>query len=128
MLADAFTQAGRLGDAREALDRAMQTAEANDDRFHEAELHRLDGVLRQAESPGRPDAAEACFLRAVETARAQGSRGWELRAALGLARHRRERGLPEEARAALLPVYEAFTEGFTTPDLAEARILLETLD
>jgi len=127
MLADAFTQVGRFEDARKALEQAMETAEANDDRFHEAELHRLDGELRFAASPNQPVAAEACFLRAVETARAQHSKGWELRAALSLARHRQERGLLAEAREALAPVYEGFTEGFTTPDLLDARALLEAL-
>ena len=71
--------------------------------------------------------AEACFRRAVEIARAQGARWWELRAAVSLARLLRDQGRRAEARDLLAPVYGWFTEGFDLPDLREAGALLDTL-
>jgi adenylate cyclase len=102
-------------------------AEKNDDRCHEAELHRLRGELLLAESPDRPSDAETCFRRAIETARCQQSRGWELRATMSLARMLGRQGRRGDARAALAAVYGMYTEGFTTPDLVDARALLESL-
>ena len=53
MLGDAYTQAGRFEDAHSVFDEALATAEKNDDRFQEAELHRLVGELLLAESRDR---------------------------------------------------------------------------
>ncbi len=129
MLGDAYTQAGRFADAHSVFDEAFATAEKNDDRFQEAELHRLAGELLLAESGDRDGAAraEACFRRAIDLARRQGSRAWELRATTSLARLWQRQGRSEEARGALAAVYERYTEGFATPDLVEARVLLESL-
>jgi len=63
----------------------------------------------------------------LEVARAQNARLFELRAACSLAREWRDRGRLNEARAMLAPVYGGFTEGFGTPDLADARALLGSL-
>jgi predicted ATPase len=128
LLGDAYTQSGRFEDAHEALNEGLAVAEKNDDRCHEAELHRLRGELLLAESPDQIPAAEDAFRRAIETALRQGSKGWELRATMSLARlwHRLGRG--EDAHAALAAVYNTYTEGFTTPDLVESRSLLEALD
>jgi predicted ATPase len=126
VLGDACTQAGRFEDARRALDEGLALAEKNDERCQEAELHRLKGELLLAESQGQA-AAEECFREAIETARRQQSRAWELRAAMSLARLLQRQGRRDEARAALAAVYGTFTEGFTTPDLVDARALLETL-
>ena len=71
---------------------------------------------------------ETCFRTALTLAREQGSRGFELRAAVALARLLSAQQRQDEARALLAPVYGWFTEGFETPDLQEAQTLLETLD
>jgi predicted ATPase len=126
MLADAYTQAARYEDAHKALNEALVVAEKNDDRCHEAELHRLKGELLLAEAPAE-NAAEGCFRRAIETARRQQSRAWELRATMSLARLWQRQGKRSEARAALASVYGAYTEGFKTPDLVDAAMLLEGL-
>src|SRR5262249_31130893 len=126
ILGDTYTQAGRFPDARKALDEGLALAEQNDDRFQEAELHRLKGELHLAEADDQ-DAAEACFCTATETARRQQSKAWELRATMSLARLWQRRGRRNEARAALAAVYGAFTEGFTTPDLVDAKALLDSL-
>jgi serine/threonine protein kinase/predicted ATPase len=127
MLGGAYTQSGRFEEAHDALNEGLAIAEQNDDRCDEAELHRLRGELLLAESGDEIAAAEACFRRATETARCQGSRGWELRATMSLARLWQRLGRHDEARAALVAVYCTYSEGFTTPDLVEARALLEAL-
>ncbi len=71
--------------------------------------------------------AEACFRRAIEIARGQGARWWELRAAVDLARLWRDQGRCAEARDLLAPIYGWFTEGFDTPDLQEVKALLDEL-
>ena len=84
--------------------------------------------LRSASTaPGAVEAAERLFQRALEVARAQRALAWELRAATSLARLRQRQGRRDEARAALAPAYDAFTEGFATPDLMDARVLLTFL-
>ena len=127
MLGDAYTQSARFEDAHKALNEGLAVAEKNDDRCHEAELHRLKGELLLAESPDQIAAAEDCFRRAIETALRQQSKGWELRATMSLARLWQRQGRRDDARAALAAVYSTYTEGFTTPDLVEAGALLEAL-
>jgi predicted ATPase len=127
MLGDAYTQLGRFEDAHRALDEGLAVAEKNDDRCHEAELHRLQGELLVAESPDRVSDAGACIRRAIETAQRQQSKGWELRATTSLARWCQQHGRRDEARAALMAVYGTYTQGFATPDLVDARGLLESL-
>jgi len=126
MLGDAYTRYARFEDALKALNEGLAIAEKNDDRFQEAELHRLKGELSLAESTDQAG-AEDCFGRAIETARRQQSRAWELRATMSLARLWQRQGRRDEARGALAAVYGAYTEGFTTPDLVDAKALLETL-
>jgi predicted ATPase len=126
MLGDAYKQAGRFEDALQAFNEALAIAERNDDRFEEAELHRLKGELLLAESPDQA-AAEGCFQQALATAVRQQSKAWELRAATSLARLWQRQGRRDEARAALAAVYGTFTEGFTTPDLVDAKALLDSL-
>jgi len=71
--------------------------------------------------------AEVCFQRAIDIARRQQSKAWQLRATTSLARLWQGQGRREEAQAALAAVYGGYTEGFTTPDLVDARALLESL-
>ena len=85
---------------------------------------RLRGELFRDRDPSN---AEALFREALEVARRQQAKLWELRAAVSLARLRRDQGRPIEARHLLVPVYEWFTEGFNTPDLKEAKALLDEL-
>jgi predicted ATPase len=71
--------------------------------------------------------AEAYFERALEVARHQQAKSWELRAAMSMARLWRDQGKPDEARNLLAPVYGWFTEGHDTLDLKEAKALLDKL-
>jgi predicted ATPase len=114
LVAEACMRASRYDDAHGALDEALLIVEKNDDRFQEAELVRLRGELLLAESSD-PVAAEDCFCRAIETARRQQSRSFELRATTSLARLWRRQGRVHEAYPALTAACGAFTEGFTAP-------------
>jgi predicted ATPase len=96
-------------------------------RWFEAELHRHRGELLRTAHPGAEAEAEASFRRAIAIARGQDAKLWELRAAASLARLWRDRGKRDQARASLAPVYGWFTEGFDTPDLKEAKALLDEL-
>jgi predicted ATPase/energy-coupling factor transporter ATP-binding protein EcfA2 len=126
MLADARIRLRRFAEARAALDEAMALAEKNDERFQEPELYRLRGELLLAESDSRL-AAEECFRRAIVLAERDRSKAWKLRATTSLTRLWQKQGRREEAFKALSGVYGAYTEGFTTPDLADAATLLESL-
>ncbi|HKA06048.1 MAG TPA: hypothetical protein VKD71_02240, partial [Gemmataceae bacterium] len=126
MVADAYMQVSRFDDARKVLDEALAVAEKNDDRCHEAELHRLRGEIHVAASDDLA-AAEACFRTAIETARCQQSQAWEMRATMSLARLWQRQARGSDARDALATVYGAYTEGFTTPDMTQASALLQTL-
>jgi predicted ATPase len=113
-----------VAEALTALDEAFATVQTFNERFVEAEVHRLRGELL-GRTKDRGAEAEACFRRALEVARGQGARSLELRAALGLSRLWHHQGRTEEAQRILAPRYEWFTEGFATADLLEAKDLLD---
>ena len=69
--------------------------------------------------------AEACWKQAITVARRQQAKSWELRAAMSLSRLWQQQGKRTEGRALLAPIYDWFTEGFDTPDLQDAKALLE---
>ena len=108
------------------LDEAQALIEPLDQRFYEAELHRVRGVLMISEG-GDCAAGEASIDRAIEVARRQNSRFLRLRATVVKARLLADRGAPAKARDLLAPVYYSFSEGFDTADLIEARDVLSGL-
>jgi predicted ATPase len=85
------------------------------------------GDLLLRRNPSALDQAEVSYRRAIEQARSQESRSWELRAATSLARLWRDQGKRAAARDLLAPVYGWFTEGFGTRDLKDAKALLKEL-
>jgi predicted ATPase len=95
------------------------------ERWAEAETHRLRGRLMQ--SLGEEAASEDCYRQALDVARRQSAKFWELRVANDLARLWRDQGKRDAARDLLAPVYGWFTEGFETLDLKEAKNLLDEL-
>jgi tetratricopeptide (TPR) repeat protein len=124
-LGEAYIQAVRFEEAHAALDEGLSLSEKNDDRVQEAELHRLKGELLLAESPEQEDAAENRFTQAIETARHQQSKAWELRSTISLARLWHRQGRRSEAHRMLATIHATYTEGRTAPDLVEAGTLLE---
>jgi predicted ATPase/class 3 adenylate cyclase len=124
-LASAHASLGRPEVGLGLLDEAIQTAEITNERFFEAELHRLRGEMLL--SLGKKAEAEAGLRRALAIARQQQARWWELRAATSLAKHWHDEGRSVEARSLLEPVYGWFIEGFDTTYLKDARALLDEL-
>jgi class 3 adenylate cyclase/predicted ATPase len=161
LLAEARMDTGHFDDALSALTEALAAADENEDRFYEAETHRLKGELllkRHAEEKGnltgeatrsayksrRPPhqsnlqiahrnadsnatRAQNCFERAIEVARKQSAKSFELRAATSLARLLASQGRRDEACTLLAEIYRWFTEGFDTHDLKDAKALLDEL-
>jgi predicted ATPase len=126
LLAAACEIAGQIEEATTLLYEASKIVERTGGLWFAAELYRHNGelLLRQ----GHSEAAEELFHKALSIAAEQEAKLWELRAAASLARLRRDQGRRAEAHDLLAPVYGWFTEGFDTPDLKEAKALLDTLD
>jgi len=140
MVAEALTTAlllvglaetcGKNRHTEEGLDlvaKALATAEQTDQRAVEAELHRVKGDLLMIKDPGNVVEAERCLRTAIDVARQQGARLFELRARVSLTRLMANQGRRDEGRAMLTDIYNWFTEGFDTPDLKEAKALLDEL-
>jgi predicted ATPase len=127
LLADVAARLGRPADGLQALTEAHMLVEQHEERYWEAEVCRLWGVvlLRQPETAQAE--AEAWLQRALAVARRQEAKSLELRAAMSLSRLWQRQGKRAEARELLAPVYGWFTEGFDTADLQEAKALLGEL-
>ena len=138
----AYGQNGQVGQGLDELHKALLFADRTGAAFFEAEAWRLRGeLLVQAEAKtapglannaeraeGREDLdAEGCFMKAITVARGQHARMWEIRATVSLARSWQKQGRTAEAGAMLASIYGWFTEGFGTPDLREAKQLLDDL-
>jgi predicted ATPase len=125
LLAGAYEIAGQFEEALTLLDEALQMVEGTGERWFAAELNRQKGqlVLRHEDA----EAGEELYGKALYIAVEQEAKLWELRAVVSLARLRRDQGRRAEARDLLAPVYGWFTEGFGTPDLKEAKALLDEL-
>jgi tetratricopeptide (TPR) repeat protein len=127
-LAEALALSGQFDAARQAIDKAFASAERLGETFFFPELYRVMGVVMAIGPPAQAKDAEIWFLRALECASRQGSLGFELRAATSLARLYESAGHTAQARDMVAAVYDRFTEGFDTPDLVAARLLLEQLN
>jgi predicted ATPase len=139
MLAEAYGQVGRADEGLRVLDEALAHVDKTGERFWEAELHRLQGALLLIHGTGKGSArtaapelsrlaeAEACFVRALDIARRQQAKSWELRAATSLSRLWQQQDKRAAAYDLLAPVYGWFTEGFDTADLQQAKVLLAEL-
>jgi len=127
LLAEALALTGKIEEGLAVIAEALAKAEASGARGNDAELHRLRGdLLHRLPSPDRTE-IEASYRTALRIARGQGTRGFELRAAVSLARLLNDHRQWNEARDLLAPVYNWFTEGFGTQDLKEAKALLDKI-
>jgi class 3 adenylate cyclase/predicted ATPase len=127
LLAEAHGKVGQLVEGLDALEEALGWVHRNDERLYEAEAYRIRGeLLLKQEAPGSVG-AEQCFQRALQVARQQQAKSWELRAATSLSRLWLQEGKRDDARELLVPIYSWFTEGFDTPDLQDARVLVDRL-
>ena len=110
-----------------ALTEAFELASKIQERCYEAERYRLKGELLLMQDGSSAAQAESCFRRAIEVARQQSAKSWELRATMSLARVLARQKRRDEARLMLAEIYGWFTEGFDTTDLKEAKALLDEL-
>ena len=144
LLAEVYGQAGQPDAGLRVATDALALVEQQGERNYEAELHRLKGELllnadcgmRKVAKPPTADAVaenaewtpEACFHKALDIARHQEAKSWELRAATSLARLWQSQDKHQDAYDLLAPVYGWFSEGFDTADLQEAKALLDNLE
>jgi class 3 adenylate cyclase/predicted ATPase len=126
-LASAYTEVGNIDEARRCISEAVKAMEATKERMWEAEVCRVAGEIAFRSPPPDLEAAQAHFEGALKVARAQQTKSLELRAAMSMARLRRDQGKRNEARELLAPIYGWFTEGFDTLDLKQAKALLNEL-
>jgi predicted ATPase len=127
LLAEALNQAGRAEEGLEAISEALDVARQTNEPFYEAELNRLKGDALVKAGVDSPSEAESCFQRAIEIARQQQAKSFELRAAMSLARLWQQQGTREKARQMLAEIYGWFVEGFDSPDLKDAKALVDEL-
>jgi class 3 adenylate cyclase/predicted ATPase len=126
-LAKAKAEIGQFDDASTIIDEATAAVKTTKESWYEGEINRVAGEIALLGT--EPDAAkaEACFATALEIARKQKAKSWELRAAMSMARLLCAQGRRGPARDILAPVYGWFTQGFDTLDLRQAKILLDEL-
>ena len=125
LLARAYEKSGQFEEANTQLNDALGIASRTGGRWLLAEVYRHKGQLLQRH--GHTEAAEELYRKALSISKEQEAKLWELRAAVSLASLRRYQGRHAEARNFLAPVYGWFIEGFDTPDLKEAKALLDEL-
>ncbi len=123
-LAEAYLLAGMQEEGLQALDESLFCVE---EVWWLAEQYRLRAELLLL-APGSETEAEASLWQALDLAKSQRARSLELRAAMSLARLLREQGRATEGRDLLVGRYAWFTEGLDTPDLQEAKELLDVLE
>jgi predicted ATPase len=136
LLAEWYARDGQIAAGFEAVPEALAVVHSHGLRAWEAELYRLRGqlLMRQAaRQRGTPTSAmditaETCFRQALDVARHQEARAWELRAAMSLARLWQQQDKGSAAYEMLASTYGWFMEGFDTADLQEAKVLLAELD
>ena len=127
LLANAYRQVGQISEGLATLDEALGAVDKTGGRWGEAELHRLKGELLMRQAGSNAQQVEICFQQALAVARRQQAKSLELRAAMSLCRLWQKKGNQQQARELLAEIYGWFTEGFNSPDLCQARELLEGL-
>jgi predicted ATPase len=127
LLARGYAKMGRVREALAMLKDALLRIEETGEKGAKAEMLRLNGEVLLMHDESAPVKAESCFRAALEVARAQEAKWWELRSSVSLARLLRDTNRRDEARAVLREIYNWFTEGFDLPDLKDAKALLDEL-
>ncbi|MBW4550634.1 MAG: AAA family ATPase [Aphanocapsa sp. GSE-SYN-MK-11-07L] len=126
--AEILAKNGQIEEGLLAIEDAFSGINETDERYHEAELHRLKGeLLLTRKTPEAINVGESCFQRSLKVASSQKAKSLELRAATSLASLCLRQGRFKEGVKLLSPIYGWFTEGFDTPDLMDARRLLDEL-
>jgi predicted ATPase len=127
LLAEAYGKVGQPEEGLTVLVEALDRVNKTEERHWEAELYRRKGELLLMQQGQKEGEAEECFRKALDTARRQQAKSLELRVAVSLSQLWQQQGKQEEAYQLLAEIYGWFTEGFDTPDLKEAKVLLDEL-
>ena len=127
LLAQAYAGVGKFEKALTMLDESLTRIQRTGEKRDQAEILRFKGEALLMRDTGEIAAAEKCFRQALELARAQDVKWWELRTSVSLARLLRDTNRRDEARTLLGEIYNWFNEGFDLPDLKEAKALLDEL-
>jgi predicted ATPase len=127
-LALAQAELGQLDEAAARIGEAITAVKSTKENWYEAEINRVAGEIALLGANPDVASAETCFVRALEIARKQKAKSWELRAATSMARLLRTQGKNRPARDVLAPVYGWYTQGFDTLDLRQAKTLLDELE
>jgi predicted ATPase len=127
LIAQAYILLGRFDDASMTLSEALYLVDQHDERCWEPEVHRFKGELLLKRGDLGVEEARSCFQQAIEIAREQSAKSYELRATISLARLLAKQDRRQAARAMLAEIYNWFTEGFDTADLKDAKALLDEL-
>jgi len=130
ILAQGFASVGQLDAALALIAQSADLVEKNHERYVESEVHRIKAeltLLQTKDVRASASAAEQSFMKAIEVARMQRAKSLELRATISLARLLRDTDRGDQARTTLAEIYNQFTEGLNTPDLKEAKSLLESI-
>ena len=138
LVAGSFLRSDQIDGGLDIIEEAVGELETSGARIQEAEAYRIKGELLVRRQTARNSndlasdgsnitAAQRCFEMAIEVARTQSAKAWELRAAMGLARLWAKLGRRKEARTMLAEIYGWFTEGLGTADLKNAKALIEEL-
>jgi class 3 adenylate cyclase/predicted ATPase len=127
LMTEAYGKVGKPEEGMSVLVEALAIVDNTGGRYWEAELHRLKGELLLMQQRQSMDEAEECFQQALNIARRQQAKSFELRAAMSLSRLWQHQGKHKEAYRLLSEIYGWFTEGFDTVDLEEAKALLDEL-
>ena len=128
LLGVALGRRGDLSDGMAAVDQSLEKIEASKEEWCKAELLRFMGDLTHLADPNHPDIAEAWYFKAVEAAREEEAKAWELRAATSLARLMATDGRQKQAEDLLKPITNWFQEGATTPDVEDATSLIAAMN
>jgi predicted ATPase len=127
LLAETYGTIGEPEGGLTVLAEALTLADTTEEHLYEPELYRLKGELLLQQSSDNQADAESCYHHALDIARSQQAKSFELRTATSLARLWQQQGKRDEARQVLGDVYNWFTEGFDTADLKDAKALLDAL-
>ncbi|MBX7434907.1 AAA family ATPase [Mycobacterium sp. Y57] len=128
LLGETYGRLGRFEEGLRTLEEALMWVERTGEHMYEAEVYRLKGELLVGQNVADPAQPRACFERALTIATRQRAKSWQLRAATSLGRLLCRQGKRDQAREVLEPVYDWFSEGTDTPDLRDARAVLNALD
>jgi predicted ATPase len=126
-LADSYRKTGRPEEGLTMVATALRETERAGEKTVETELYKVKGDLLLMRDPPDEAQAERCFRNAIDLARYQKARFFELQATTSLARLLKRQGKRDEARAMLSEIYNWFTEGFDIADLKDAKALLDEL-